>query len=86
MISLFRGAGLLTQLLTVGALFAAAATGYTLWKQHQQNIGWNKGIAAIAAQDERAVNEATNIRASFKSCLARDGMRWDQQTSKCQRR
>lgn len=82
--ALFRSAKLLTQIVTLVAMFAAVAAAYYAWKLHVYNSGYNAAIAAIAAQDKKAVDAAKKARDFYRSCVV-DGGVWDQQTGKCQR-
>lgn len=82
---LFRGASLFTQLITLAVIFSTLAAAYFGWKTHVYNSGWRAAIAAIAAQDKRAVDAAKAARVTFRSCVDAGGV-WDVTAGKCERR
>jgi hypothetical protein len=83
--SLFRALSLkLRIVVTVGGI-AAVLAGYGLWHHRVFNSGWNAAIAAIAAQDRRAIDAARSARAHWRACVDSDGV-WNASTGQCRRR
>lgn len=80
--AMFGGAGLLTKLITIGVLLASLLAVYGVWHHRVYTKGWNAAIAAIAAQDSKAIADATARRSAFKACRDQ-GKRWDQVTGAC---
>ena len=69
---------------TVGGI-AAILAAYGLWHHKVFNSGWNAAIAAIAAQDRRAIDAARSARAHWRACVDGDGV-WNASTGQCRRR
>jgi hypothetical protein len=83
--ALFRALSLkLRIVVTVGGGIVVAAT-YGLWHHKVFNSGWNAAIAAIAAQDRRAIDAARSARANWRACVDDDGV-WNASTGQCRRR
>lgn len=86
-LSLFAGAGLVTKLIAAGSIALALLGAYGVWHHKIATKyyarGWDAAIAAIAAQDRRAIDAAKKARAAVVDCVDRDGMRWDQSAGKC---
>jgi hypothetical protein len=61
--SLFRALSLKLRIAVIVGGIAAILAGYGLWHHKVFNSGWNAAIAAIAAQDRRAIDEARSARA-----------------------
>ena len=81
--SLFRALSLKLRIVVIGGGIAAAA--YGLWHHKVFNSGWNAAIAAIAAQDRRAIDAARSARAHWRACVDSDGV-WNASTGQCRRR
>jgi hypothetical protein len=83
--ALFRALSLkLRIVVTVGGI-AAILAAYGLWHHKVFNSGWNAAIAAIAAQDRRAIDAARSARAHWRACVDSDGV-WNASTGQCRRR
>jgi hypothetical protein len=83
--ALFRALSLkLRIVVTVGGI-AAILAAYGLWHHKVFNSGWNAAIAAIAAQDRRAIDAARSARAHWRACVDGDGV-WNASTGQCRRR
>ena len=83
--ALFRTLSLKLRIIIIGGVVAAILTGYGLWHHKVFNSGWNAAIAAIAAQDRRAIDAARSARAHWRACVDGDGM-WNAATGQCRRR
>jgi hypothetical protein len=65
-------------------LIALAVLGGWAWvKVHYENIGRQKVIHAIAAQDQAAVKEAEHAKGTVQNCFASGGT-WDISGGVCQ--
>ena len=82
---LSRALSLKLRIAIVGGGIAAITAGYGLWHHKVFNSGWNAAIAAIAAQDRRAIDAARSARANWRSCVDGGGM-WNASTGQCRRR
>lgn len=80
--SAFGAAGLITKLITVGVLAVSLLAAYGVWHHKVYMKGWNAAIAAIGAEDSKAIADATARRSAFKACREQ-GKRWDQVTGAC---
>ena len=62
----------------VGSIVAIgiAVSGYAYLRVHYYNAGWSAAIHAIAAQDQRAINERNKALETVKACRDRGGT-WD---------
>lgn len=80
--ALFSGASLLAKAGVVLGLVALAGTAYGVWHHKIYNNGYSAAIAAIARQDQEAINAAKSARATFRSCVDGGGM-WDATSGKC---
>lgn len=80
--SAFGAAGLLTKLITVGVLAGSLLIAYGVWHHKVYKKGWDAAIAAIAAQDSKAIADATARRSAFKACRDQ-GKHWDTVTGAC---
>jgi high-affinity Fe2+/Pb2+ permease len=83
--SLFRALSLKLRIVVIGGGIVAILAGYGLWHHKVFNSGWNAAIAAIAAQDRRAIDAARTARAHWRACVDGDGV-WNVSTGKCRRR
>jgi hypothetical protein len=83
--SLFRALSLKLRIVVVGGGIAAVLAAYGLWHHKVFNSGWNAAIAAIAAQDRRAIDAARSARAHWRACIDGDGV-WNASTGQCRRR
>jgi hypothetical protein len=82
---LFRALSLKLRIVIIGGGIAAILATYSLWHHKVFNSGWNAAIAAIAAQDRRAIDAARSARANWRSCIDDDGV-WNASTGQCRRR
>lgn len=53
---------------------AAVGFGVFLWSSHERKVGYDNAIAAIAAQDQRALSAADKARATVAACRASGGV------------
>ena len=83
--SLFRALSLKLRIVVVAGVVVATLTGYGVWHHKVFNSGWNAAIAAIAAQDRRAIDAARSARANWRACVDSDGV-WNASTGQCRRR
>ena len=83
--ALFRALSLKLRIILIGSVVAAIAATYGLWHHKVFNSGWNAAIAAIAAQDRRAIDAARSARAHWRACIDSDGV-WNASTGQCRRR
>lgn len=61
---------------------AALVATYGVWHHKVYRSGYTRAISDIAAQDERAIQQAEVKRSVFKQCRAA-GRRWDQVEGRC---
>ena len=85
-LSSLGAAGLVTKLIAAGIVLASILAAYGIWHHKVWRSGYDYAIAAIAAQDKKAIDAAKKARAAVIACADTDGMRWDQSTGQCQRR
>jgi hypothetical protein len=68
------------------ALIITAATTvvatYKIWEYRVYRRGYDAAIAAIAAQDERAINAAKQGRDRYRTCVESGGV-WDVTRGSC---
>jgi hypothetical protein len=83
--SLLRALSPMLRITIIGGGIAAILAGYGLWHHKVFNSGWNAAIAAIAAQDRRAIDAARSARANWRACIDSDGV-WNASTGQCRRR
>jgi hypothetical protein len=83
--ALLRALSLKLRITIFGAGIAAVLAGYALWHHKVFNSGWNAAIAAIAAQDRRAIDAARSARAHWRACVDGGGV-WNASTGQCRRR
>jgi hypothetical protein len=65
----------------IGVL-AIAGTAYGVWHHHVYQRGYTAAIAAIAAQDQEAVNAAHQLISRRRACVASGGV-WSQASGEC---
>ncbi|WP_441280071.1 hypothetical protein [Bradyrhizobium sp. 63_E2_N1_3] len=65
----------------VGPIVVVGAA-YGVWHHQVYRAGYVRALADIAAEDERAIGKATELRATWRACLDRGG-RWIQSEGKC---
>jgi len=70
------------QLVLVVSLLIAAALGFLWLKVHYEDIGYNKAMSAIAAQDKKAVERSNNARQTVRECFDSGGT-WDVSNGVC---
>jgi hypothetical protein len=70
-----------------GALLLVSTFGglYYAIDSHAEERGWNKAIAAVAAKDKRAIDEARKLRSASDSCNDSGGV-WNVTRGQCERR
>jgi hypothetical protein len=81
----FGGMGTVAKLLTVLALVSSLGIAYGVWHHKIWQRGYDRAIADIAAQDDKAIKRAKSARSFVVDCQSR-GLRWDQSTGVCERR
>lgn len=74
----------LLQLIGGLAIAAALGGGFLTLKVHYTHIGYDKAIAAIAAEDKEAIDAADQARERVGACRNAGGV-WDQSEGKCAR-
>lgn len=79
------GMGLTTKLIIAGVALAVIGTAYGVWHHTIWKRGYDRAIADIALQDEKAIKRASSARSVVLDCKSR-GLRWDQSTGICERR
>jgi hypothetical protein len=78
-----RGLSALAAKAIVYAVIAAIVGGALLGiRQHYVNKGWNKAIAAVKKQDDRAAATADRVDETAKKCDESSGY-WDVVTQNC---
>lgn len=80
--SLFGGFSTLTKVLTIVGVVVALYASYAVWRHTIYTRGWNDAIAAIAAQDAKAIGAAKKARSAYTECIAA-GRRWSTATGEC---
>jgi hypothetical protein len=83
--ALFRALSLKLRIVVIAGCVAAVFAAYGLWHHKVFNSGWNAAIAAIAAQDRRAIDAARSARAHWRACVDGGGV-WNASTGQCRRR
>lgn len=78
----FGGAGFITKAIVLGGLLLAVGTAYGIWHMKIYNRGYTAAIAAIAAQDKRAIDAAKTARNTYRLCIDGGG-KWNQSTGEC---
>lgn len=74
--------GLTTKLIMGAVLLASVGIAYGLWHHTIWQRGYDRAIADIARQDEKAIRAASTARSAVLDCKSR-GLRWDQSTGQC---
>lgn len=82
LLKLLRASGLVTKLIVAGALALAAIGAYGVWHHKVFRAGYARALADIAAEDQRAIGSAIELRQVWKDCRARGG-RWIQSDGRC---
>jgi hypothetical protein len=85
MITLFRALPMLAQIGAVLGLLALLYGSYKLWEHRIYRSGWDAAIAAVAAQDQEAVDAANKAGARIAECRASGGV-WRASTGQCEGR
>ena len=72
-----------TKLAIAGAAIVALLAAYGVWHHTVWERGYDRAIADIADQNDKAMRRASARRGVLLDCKSRDGMRWDQSTGQC---
>lgn len=70
--------------LLILSVLGVVAKAYYSWKDHQQKIGWDNALAAVAAQNAVAKKAATDVRNKVDGCFNSGGS-WNVSTGSCDR-
>lgn len=65
------------------AVIAIVGSLYGYMRVHYYNAGWTAAIHAVAAEDQKAVNDRNKALATVKACRARGGT-WNVPDSMCE--
>lgn len=79
---LLQASGWLTKLALAGALALAMLGAYGIWHHKVYRAGYDRALADIAAEDQRAIASATELRSTWLACR-KAGRRWIQSEGKC---
>ena len=83
--SAIGGTSLVMKLALAAAAVAALGIAYGVWHHTVWERGYDRAIADIARQNEKAIARAGQARRVLLDCQSR-GLRWDQSTGICERR
>ena len=78
----FSLAGLATKLSVIAVAVLTLGTAYGIWHYKVWSRGYDRALADIAKQDQKAIARATQYRGAVLDCRA-GGMRWDQTSGQC---
>jgi len=78
----FRALPLLGKLAAIVAVITGIGVAYGVWHHKIYMKGWKAHEAAIARQDEKAIEATKRARSRLTECRAR-GLRWEQSTGEC---
>jgi hypothetical protein len=81
----FSLAGWATKLSVIAVAVVTLGTVYGIWHYKVWSRGYDRALADVAKQDQKAIARATQYRGAVLDCRAR-GLRWDQTTGKCEGR
>jgi hypothetical protein len=79
----FKLAGWGTKLAVIGVAVMSLGTAYGIWHYKVWSRGYDRALADVAKQDQKAIARATQYRSAVLNCRAR-GLRWDQTTGVCE--
>ena len=65
------------------AIIAGVGIGWLVFARHYENIGYAKAIHAIAAQDQRAINEKDKALETVHACR-NSGRTWNVSSGMCE--
>lgn len=72
------------QLIMYGAIVIAVVGGFIYVRQHYINVGYQRALAAVAAEDARAVEAKDEVkRHKVGPCFERGGT-WNVETGECE--
>lgn len=80
--ALLQASSLLTKLAVAAAIALAALGAYGVWHHKVFRAGYDRALADIAAEDKRAIGQATELRGVWMECRKRGG-RWIQSEGRC---
>lgn len=80
--ALLQASGLVTKLIVAGSLALAVLGAYGVWHHKVYRAGYDRALADIAAEDQRAIASATELRSTWLACR-KAGRRWMQSEGKC---
>lgn len=81
-LALLQASGLVTKLVVAASIAGAALVAYGVWHHKVYRAGYDRALADIAAEDRRAIGQATELRKTWRTCRDRGG-RWIQSEGKC---
>ncbi|MDQ2079472.1 hypothetical protein RA307_04695 [Xanthobacteraceae bacterium Astr-EGSB] len=81
----FRALPLWGKAAAVLGVAAVVAGAYGAWHHHVYRSGYDAAIAAVARQDQEAINAARQGRDRYRSCLTSGGL-WDTTSGQCRGR
>jgi len=67
-----------------GVILSVLGGGYLYVRTHYENIGYQKALHAVAAQDQAAVKEAKHASDNVAKCFS-DGGSWNVSEGACQK-
>lgn len=77
-----QASGLAVKLIVAASLALAALGAYGVWHHKVYRAGYDRALADIAAEDQRAIASATELRLTWLACR-KAGRRWFQSEGKC---
>jgi hypothetical protein len=81
-LALLEASSLVTRLVVAGSLALAALGAYGIWHHKVFSAGYDRALADIAAEDQRAIGRATELRSTWRACREHGG-RWIQTEGRC---
>lgn len=81
----FSLAGWATKLSVIAVAVVTLGTAYGIWHYKVWSRGYDRALADVAKQDQKAIARAKEYRGAVLDCRGR-GMRWSQASGQCEGR
>lgn len=80
----FSALSLTTRLIVIGSVIAALSGAFVWYRGSLIDMGYDRAIAAVAAENKEAVDAVRQKRHELSACYDRGG-NWDQSSGLCDR-